>query len=81
MDCSYEVRGVSEAASCAGSERECLLVDEVSVLLLLSTSVRLEDFACGGRPWTCTEALPVISRFLKACTSIEARGIALSSLS
>lgn len=74
MDCSYEVRGVSRPISYGGSEGDCLLIDDVSVLLLLSANVILGAFVRGG---TSTVALPVMSRFLNALTSIEARGILL----
>lgn len=75
MECSYEVRGVSSPTSYGGSEMDCLLIDDVSVLLLLSANKVLGAFVRGG---TSTVALPVMSRFLNASTSIEARGILLS---
>lgn len=74
MDCSYEVRGVSGPSSCGGSKRDCLLIDDVSVLLLLSANIILCAFVRGGMS---AVALPVMSRW-NALTSIEARGIFLS---
>lgn len=53
---------------------DCLLIEEVSVLLLLSASVRaavLYAGATGGSP-ELDEVLPVMRRVLKALTSIVA---------
>jgi hypothetical protein len=71
------VRGVSWT----GSESDCLLIDDVSVLLLLSAGMMLCDFGCRLPGWPEEVALPVMRRFLNAFTSIEARGMAFPVLS
>jgi hypothetical protein len=72
------VRGDSRGIPCAGSKSDCLLIDEVSVLLLLSAKVRVCGFGCEFLDGMAGVALPVMSRFLKASTSSEARGRLLS---
>jgi hypothetical protein len=72
------VRGVSETTPCAGSERDCRLIDDVSVLLLLSAIVRLGGFVRRDSAGATDVALPVMRRFLNAFTSIDARGALFS---
>jgi hypothetical protein len=71
---SYDVRGVS-CTSWTGSNSDCREIDEVSVLLLLSTIAA----TAGGGDWTgglelvgAGAALPVINNLLNASTSKDA---------
>jgi hypothetical protein len=75
MDSSYDVRGVSEAISWTCSSSDCRLTEDVSVLLLLSASVIPCGFGNAPVDWPIDVVLPVIRRFLKASTSMEARGM------
>lgn len=76
VDLSYDVRGVSLTMF---STADCRLMVEVSVLLLLSTNVRPGGLAIDPVFELFGVAFPVISRFLNAFTSMEARGIFLSA--
>jgi hypothetical protein len=67
------VRGVSEGASCIGSNSDCLDIDEVSVLLPPSPKWCICPGDSAGGDDIPSPAFPVISSLEKASTSSEAR--------
>lgn len=73
---SYDVLGVSWCISCGGSYNDWRDIDEVSVLLPLSSWGALSEFGatiiCGDRADGRGVALPVKRRFLKLSTSSAA---------